>query len=217
MATAIDAGPPPAYIGFGSMAGRDAERTGEVVAQAARAAGVRAVIATGWGGLAAHTSADLHVIDQAPHDWLFPKMSAVVHHGGGGTTPAALAAGVPQVVCPFVADQPHWAQRMHAVGVAPRPIPHRALTVSALADAISHAVDDAALRHRAGELGEQIRSENGVATAVRELERCTAPEVQAEKRKCWPRKAQGRHSISALAPAQPRSIDRTSPSLSICA
>ncbi|USX53904.1 glycosyltransferase [Lentzea sp. HUAS12] len=166
----LDAGPAPVYIGFGSMAGRDAGRTGEIVAEAVRAAGVRAVVATGWGGLSAHESADLHVIDQAPHDWLFPRTSAVAHHGGGGTTAAALAAGTPQVVCPFVADQPHWAQRMHAVGVAPPPVPHRVLTVAALADAISQAVGDAALRRRAGELGERIRSENGVTTAVRELE-----------------------------------------------
>ncbi|WP_342670629.1 hypothetical protein [Lentzea jiangxiensis] len=52
-------------------------------------------------------------------------MSAVVHHGGGGTTAATLAAGTSQVVCPFVAGQPHWAQRMHAAGAAPRPLPHR--------------------------------------------------------------------------------------------
>ncbi|GLZ32055.1 glycosyl transferase family 1 [Lentzea sp. NBRC 105346] len=163
----LDAGPAPVYIGFGSMAGRDAQRTGDIVAEAVRAAGVRAIIATGWGGLAAQSSDDLLVIDQAPHDWLFSRVSAVVHHGGGGTTAAALAAGRPQVVCPFVADQPHWARRMHALGVAPEPVPHRKLTTSALASAISRALT---LGQRADDLGERIRAENGVATAVRELE-----------------------------------------------
>jgi hypothetical protein len=50
-------------------------------------------------------------------------LAAVVHHGGTGTTGAAVASGRPQVVCPFVADQPFWARRMHLLGVAPLPIP----------------------------------------------------------------------------------------------
>ena len=166
----VEAGSRPVYLGFGSMAGRDAQRTGDLVAEAVREAGVRAIVATGWGGLAAHSSGDLLVIDQAPHDWLFGRVAAVVHHGGGGTTAAALAAGVPQVVCPFVADQPHWAQRMHAVGVAPQPLPHRKITVSSLSEAIMRAVNDSALRQRAIDLRERIRAENGVSTAVRELE-----------------------------------------------
>lgn len=166
----LDAGPAPVYIGFGSMAGRDAQRTGDIVVEAVRAAGVRAIIATGWGGLAVRSSDDLLVIDQAPHDWLFGRVSAVVHHGGAGTTAAALAAGTPQVLCPFVADQPHWARRMHAVGVAPEPLPHRKLTVDALAEAITRATGDPALRQQADELGEQVRAENGVRAAVHALE-----------------------------------------------
>ncbi|MEU4539861.1 nucleotide disphospho-sugar-binding domain-containing protein [Streptosporangium sp. NPDC023825] len=55
-------------------------------------------------------------------------MAAIVHHGGSGTTGAALAAGRPQVICPFVADQPFWAARAHAAGVAPAPLP-QGLTV----------------------------------------------------------------------------------------
>ncbi|GAA0251537.1 hypothetical protein GCM10010492_59920 [Saccharothrix mutabilis subsp. mutabilis] len=123
LAQFLDAGAPPVYIGFGSMAGRDAERTGRVVVEAVRAAEVRAVLATGWGGIDAAASSDVLVIDHAPHDRLFPRMAAVVHHGGAGTTAAALAAGVPQVVCPLVADQPYWAQRAHSLGVAPPPVP----------------------------------------------------------------------------------------------
>ncbi|KOX18015.1 glycosyl transferase family 1 [Saccharothrix sp. NRRL B-16348] len=163
-------GPPPVYIGFGSMAGRDAERTGHTVADAVRRAGVRAVLATGWGGISATGSTDVHVIDQAPHDHLFPRMAAVVHHGGGGTTGAALAAGVPQVVCPFVADQPHWAQRVHALGVAPAPVRQQRLTADALATALTAAVREPEIRRRATEIGDLVRAENGVGDAVTALE-----------------------------------------------
>ncbi|MGO1056113.1 nucleotide disphospho-sugar-binding domain-containing protein [Crossiella sp. CA198] len=166
----LDEGPPPVYLGFGSMAGQ-AERTGAVVAEAVRRAGVRAVLATGWGGIAAvGDSPRVLVIEAAPHDWLFPRMSAVVHHGGGGTTGAALAAGRAQVVCPFVADQPHWAERMHSVGVAPVPVPQQRLTAEGLATAITAAVGDAALARRAEELSRVVRAEDGVTSAVRALE-----------------------------------------------
>lgn len=164
----LDGGPVPVHVGFGSMAGRDAARTAATVVQAVREAGVRAVLATGWGGIAATSNADdVLVIDQAPHDWLFPRTSVVVHHGGGGTTAAALAAGRPQVVCPFVADQPHWANRMHAVGVAPPPVRQQNLTAERLAAAITQA---GALRDPADQLGKEIRAEDGANAAVDALE-----------------------------------------------
>ncbi|MFD7659489.1 glycosyltransferase [Actinosynnema sp. NPDC059797] len=170
LAEFLSAGPPPVYVGFGSMAGRDAARTGRIVVEAVRAAGVRAVLATGWGGIAPPSTTEVHVIDQAPHQWLFPRTGAVVHHGGAGTTAAALAAGVPQVVCPFVADQPHWAHRAHAAGVAPPPLRQQRLTATALSEAITTAVHDEALRRRARELGTDIRAEDGVTRAVTALE-----------------------------------------------
>ncbi|MEV0680202.1 glycosyltransferase [Actinosynnema sp. NPDC050436] len=166
----LQAGPPPVYVGFGSMAGRDAERTGRIVVDAVREAGVRAVVATGWGGIASVASSDVHVIDHAPHQWLFPRTAAVVHHGGAGTTAAALASGRPQVVYPFVADQPYWAQRAHLAGVAPEPVRQQRMTVDRLAASISAATNDPAIRARADELGDLVRAENGTAVAVASLE-----------------------------------------------
>jgi UDP:flavonoid glycosyltransferase YjiC (YdhE family) len=42
---------------------------------------------------------------------------AVVTHGGSGTTMAALTRGLPQVVVPLFADQPHNAERIAAEGI----------------------------------------------------------------------------------------------------
>jgi sterol 3beta-glucosyltransferase len=167
-------GPTPVYIGFGSMAGRDPRRTTTIVTDAVRQAGVRAVPATGWGGIVTDIATDdVLVIDQVPHDWLFPRVSAVVHHGGGGTTGAALAAGRPQVVCPLVADQPHWADRVHATGVAPLPVRQQHLTAERLAAALAAVTGDVGMHDRAASLGQVIRAENGVATAVDALEHLT--------------------------------------------
>lgn len=164
-------GEPPVYVGFGSMAGTDPHRIGRIVAEAAQLARVRVVLVAGWGGIRLEApAADVLLLDQAPHDWLFPRMAAVVHHGGSGTTGAALASGRPQVVCPFVADQPFWAARMHAAGVAPAPQPQRRLSPDGLADAIRHAVTDRAMIDTAERLGHAIRGEDGVAVAVKVLE-----------------------------------------------
>jgi sterol 3beta-glucosyltransferase len=166
-----DGGEPLVFVGFGSMAGPDpAAATGEVV-QALRMAGVRGVLAAGWGGLSeASSPRDVFLAGEIPHETVFRRMAAVVHHGGAGTTAAAVRAGVPQVVCPFVADQPFWGERMHRLGVAPAPIAQSRLTVPALAAAIRRVVSDLAMSDAARRLGEQVRTENGVDTAVDLLE-----------------------------------------------
>ncbi|MFI7637419.1 glycosyltransferase [Nonomuraea sp. NPDC049400] len=171
LAAFLEAGPVPVYVGFGSMAGTDPQRVGRIVTEALRLAGVRAVLAAGWGGIQAGDLPDtVHQLDQAPHDWLLPRMAAIVHHGGAGTTGAALAAGRPQVLCPFVADQPFWAARAHAAGVAVPPQPQRRLTPDGLATAIRLAATDTAMAAAADDLGRRIRAENGAARAVTILE-----------------------------------------------
>src|SRR5439155_25864439 len=93
----LEAGPPPVYVGFGSMHNRDAERVTELVVEALKLSGQRGILFTGWNGLGAVAGSDrLFALESdTPHDWLFPRMAAVVHHGGAGTTAAALRAGVP--------------------------------------------------------------------------------------------------------------------------
>jgi sterol 3beta-glucosyltransferase len=95
----------------------------------------------------------------------------VVHHGGAGTTGAGLRAGVPAVVCPFFADQPFWARRVHALGAGPPPVPARRMSVARLERAISEAVHDPAMRQWAAALGERIRREDGVGQAGDIIER----------------------------------------------
>jgi UDP:flavonoid glycosyltransferase YjiC (YdhE family) len=163
----LEAGPPPVYIGFGSMSSRDPQEAGRLVLEALARAGQRAVILSGWSGL---QPADLPnsaiAVDSIPFSWLFPRCAAVVHHGGAGTTAAGLRAGVPSVVIPFFADQPFWGRRVAELGVGPAPIPRKKLTVEKLARAIETAVGDPGMRRRAADLGAKIRAENGIAGAV---------------------------------------------------
>jgi UDP:flavonoid glycosyltransferase YjiC (YdhE family) len=160
-------GPPPIYIGFGSMSSRNPQETADLVIEAIKKTKQRALLFSGWGGLHKENLPDsMLMIDSTPHDWLFPRVAAVVHHGGAGTTAAGLRAGVPSIVIPFLIDQPFWGKRVHELGVGPTPIPRRKLTVDRLAQAIQVAVTDKDMRQRAADLGAKIQAENGIANAV---------------------------------------------------
>jgi sterol 3beta-glucosyltransferase len=176
----IHSGEAPVYIGFGSIASRDAQATGRLVLEAVQRAGVRAVISSGWEGIAADAAPDnVMLIKGAPHDWLFPQMSAVVHHGGSGTTGAGLRAGKPTVIVPAGGDQPFWGRRVHELGAGTPPIPRKRLTVENLAAAIRAAVNDTSMRQCAESLGEAIRAENGVGNAVRIIQQALGEQQPA--------------------------------------
>lgn len=172
----LDGDGPVVYVGFGSMAGSDPERTARVIKEAVRLAGVRAVVGTGWGGIDPGKSDErILPVGDVPHGWLFTQVTAVVHHGGSGTTATALAAGRPQVVCPFVLDQPFFARRIHELGAAPAPLPQRHMDARKLARAIEMAVSNPAFTAVAGDLGGRIRAEGGTDQAVRLIEDATQP------------------------------------------
>lgn len=161
LADFLAAGPPPVYVGFGSMVPRDAEMTAMVVRAALKLAGVRGIVQ----GDPDTSDDQVLAVRDVPHSWLFPRMAAVVHHGGAGTTAAGLRAGVPTVVCPFFGDQPYWGERVAALGAGPAPLPFRTLTVPRLASRIRLAVQDQGMADRANELGLRIRDEDGVGRA----------------------------------------------------
>jgi sterol 3beta-glucosyltransferase len=166
----LSAGPPPVYVGFGSMRNRDPVATTALVVEALARAGQRGVLLVGKGAMCPEGLPDtLFPVASTSHSWLLPQMAAVVHHGGAGTTAAALRAGVPSFAVPFFADQPGWARTAHRLGVGPRPIPRRELTAARLAEAITQAVTDPAMRACAASLGARIRAEDGVGVAVEHI------------------------------------------------
>ncbi|WKX71689.1 nucleotide disphospho-sugar-binding domain-containing protein [Streptomyces sp. XD-27] len=169
----LGAGPPPVFIGFGSMGGGEGERLSGIATEALRRAGLRGILQAGWAGLAA-CGDDVLTVGDVPHALLFPRAAAVVHHAGAGTTAAALRAGVPSVPVPVTADQPFWARRVAALGAGTEPIPYRALTADRLAEALRQAVHDGAYRERAASAARRMAAEDGagrVAEVIRTLER----------------------------------------------
>ncbi|MCA1410675.1 glycosyltransferase family 1 protein [Bradyrhizobium sp. NBAIM20] len=168
----IEGGDRPVYVGFGSMPGIDPMSLTKLVLEALAKAGKRGVLATGGGALQGDLGGShVHFIESAPHTKLFPLMSACVHHGGAGTTGAALRAGKPNVICPFFGDQPFWGRRIDDLGVGPTPIDARNLSADCLAAAIAEATGSPSMQQRANKLGEAIRIEDGVASAIGFLRR----------------------------------------------
>ncbi|POO03020.1 UDP-glucuronosyl/UDP-glucosyltransferase [Trema orientale] len=139
----LEAGEKPIYIGFGSLPVQEPEKMTKIIVQALEITEQRGVINKGWGGLGnlEEPKEFVYLLDNCPHDWLFPRCSAVVHHGGAGTTAAGLKAACPTTVVPFFGDQPFWGERVHARGVGPAPIPVEEFSLDKLVDAIRFMLD----------------------------------------------------------------------------
>lgn len=113
-----------------------------------------------------------------PYSWLFRRCSLVIHHGGSGSTAAALHAGIPQIVCPFILDQFYWAERLCWLGVAPEPLGKKhvvpdnqdaeniMIAANALSSAIKHAMTPE-MRNQASKISRKIHSEDGIGEALK--------------------------------------------------
>jgi sterol 3beta-glucosyltransferase len=162
----LSVGEPPVCVSFGSMVNRNADRIYRAVIEAITELHQRCVILSGWSGLHGVQIPDsIFVLEDAPHDWLFPRCKAVIHHGGAGTTAAGLRAGIPNIVIPFAADQPFWAKRVLLLGAGPAPISVRRLTTQSLVQALVGA-SSPVIRGRARAIGSILRTEKGLETAI---------------------------------------------------
>ncbi|MFD8706455.1 glycosyltransferase [Kitasatospora sp. NPDC059648] len=170
----LRAGPPPVFIGFGSMAAGQGERLSGLAVEALRRARVRGVLQSGWSGLGSRED-DVLTIGELPHSHLFPRMAAVVHHAGAGTAAATLRAGVPSVPVPVAADQPFWAGRITRLGAATGPIPFAALTAARLGEAVRQAVEDRSYRDRAESVARRMAGEDGAARVVQAVAELPVP------------------------------------------
>ncbi|ROW07820.1 hypothetical protein VMCG_03372 [Cytospora schulzeri] len=163
LAAFLEAGPPPVYIGFGSIVVDDPNKLTRMIFDAISISGVRALVSKGWGGLGADSVGipdGVFMLGNCPHDWLFQKVSCVVHHGGAGTTAAGIKTGTPTVIVPFFGDQPFWGSMIAKAGAGPPPISYKDMTAQKLAEAITTALQPQT-QARAKELGEKIRQEKG--------------------------------------------------------
>ncbi|KAG0288961.1 Sterol 3-beta-glucosyltransferase [Linnemannia gamsii] len=171
----------PVYIGFGSMVVPDPDGMTRTIIEAVVKSGVRAIISKGWSdrvtsqddpaSASKKASAEeivipssVYMLKSVPHDWLFPQLSGCVHHGGAGTVAAGLRAGIPTVVKPFFGDQYFWGQRLEESGIG---VWCHELTAKKLTSALVTITTDEKMIKKAHAIGEKIRAEDGVGTAIK--------------------------------------------------
>ena len=176
----LAAGPPPIYIGFGSIVISNPTQLLDLAVAAVHATGHRALLAPGWSG---HTTTspnsnthpaytptsnqNTYILPtDIPHTHLFPHVLATIHHGGAGTTAASLRCGIPTITIPFFGDQFFWGAVVHNANAGPAPLPHAELTLEKLVCAIEEALRED-VRASAARLGKEIAMEEGVKEAVR--------------------------------------------------
>ncbi|KNA08647.1 hypothetical protein SOVF_160750 [Spinacia oleracea] len=181
----LNAGPKPIYVGFGSLPVQEPQKMTEIIVEALEITKQRGIINKGWGGLGdlAEPKESIYLLDNCPHDWLFPHCAAVVHHGGAGTTAAGLKAACPTSIIPFFGDQPFWGERVHDRGVGPPPISIDEFSLDKLVEAIKFMLDPQStikrpiglvealkalfVPERAIELAKAMENEDGVTGAVK--------------------------------------------------
>ena len=167
----LAAGDPPVFMSFGSSQLLAPERDIALMLEAARLAGVRAIIHT---NLPEHPPGPrdgrLYFVGRAPHRHLFPRCAAIVLHGGAGTTHAVARSGRPAVVVGFSQEQTSWGAELCRLGAACPPLRRRTVTPAQLAARLRDVLGSPALLRRAEEVGQKLRQEDGVAAAVRIIE-----------------------------------------------
>jgi sterol 3beta-glucosyltransferase len=166
-------GEPAVVVTLGSMMVANSESTMRLLIDAVAPSGRRLVVQRGWAFLWREFDflpPFVIMIDNVPHEWLFPRASVVIHHGGAGTTAACLRAGVPSIIIPFIFDHGFWAARTLAYGSTSGILPYRELS----AEKLSHLLLDTFSRYshyRAHALraASMVRQEPGVAAAARQI------------------------------------------------
>lgn len=162
----LQAGPPPVYIGFGSIVVEKPDDLTKLIFGAVKRAGIRALVSKGWGGLGeGNVPKDIFLLGNCPHDWLFQYVSCVVHHGGAGTSAIGIAMGKPTVVIPFFGDQPFWGAMIYRAGAGPEPVPYKNLTDEVLAESIKRALEPD-IQASVKAMSEKIAGENGAEDAA---------------------------------------------------
>jgi UDP:flavonoid glycosyltransferase YjiC (YdhE family) len=163
---------PVVYITFGTIFNKDMALFAKAV-EAARELPVSVVVTLGPGNDAdalGDQPPNVTVAEYIPQEELLPACAAVIAHGGSGTFLGTLAAGVPLVVVPLMADQYLNADAGVEGGVAVTVAPQDA-SVDALREALTHVLDDSEMRSRAGAVAEELAAMPAAEQVAEELVR----------------------------------------------
>ena len=162
----IDKGPPPVYVGFGSVIIKDPRKFTQMVVEVIHKVGCRVIIGQGWTGLGeGYLEKNIFCIGDSNHATLFKKVAGIIHHGGSGTTHTAAKAGIPQFIMPQIVDQYYWGDRIYKMGLGPSPIVPKKVKSTDLVK-VFESLTNGRYRNNAIELSEKMKHEDGVERSL---------------------------------------------------
>jgi len=161
---------PTVYAGFGSMKKGNPEKIATEIIKGCKALNMQVIISSGWGGLAVgpqfKNDPEVLFLDSVSHSKLFPLVKVVLHHGGIGTTHAALRAGTPSVIVPFIVDQPWWAHKLYKQKLGPKSLPLRKLKSKNVSKRISQALT---FKQNVIDVSQKMNEDKGIEETLRIL------------------------------------------------
>ncbi|CAE8587505.1 unnamed protein product, partial [Polarella glacialis] len=176
LASFLGSGPPPVYLGWGSMTAISAAHMTKLAVATLLKTGQRGIVMKRWAELgpehldtaelSEYAAENVFFASVLPHEWLFPKCSRIVSHGGSGTTAATLRSGRPAVITPVFLDQFDFAESVETLGVGVSTCQFNKVSAQQLASCILKCASDESIMAKAAELGARLDAENGVSNAV---------------------------------------------------
>lgn len=156
------------YAGFGSMKKGNPQKVTTEIIKGVKKLNMQVLVSTGWGGLVLSqefiNDPDVMFVKSVSHTKIFPLVKVILHHGGIGTTHAALRAGTPSVIVPFIVDQPWWAHKLHTQKLGPKSLPFRKLKSKKVSTRIVEA-----LRYKQNvmNVSNKMKTDNGIKNTIR--------------------------------------------------
>ncbi|MGA0082815.1 MAG: glycosyltransferase [Candidatus Nanopelagicales bacterium] len=160
------------YAGFGSMKKGNPQKITAEIIKGVKKLNMQVLVSTGWGGLAVSqdfvNDPDVMFVKSVSHTKIFPLVKVILHHGGIGTTHAALRAGTPSVIVPFIVDQPWWAHKLHKQELGPKSLPLRKLKSEKVSQRILQALK---YQNNVFNVAQDMKLDNGVVETIKILQK----------------------------------------------
>lgn len=171
----LEAGDAPAILALGAMSFEEESEKEklDLFVNAFRKTGCRAIIQGFQKTIQNYELPETMIAcGSVPHSWLFQQGKFVIHHCGFGTSAATMIWGIPSIPIPHVLDQMGFAARLYDKNVATKPIKAKDLSEQSIIDAIKEMNDTYEEKKKnALILSQKIKAEDGVAEAVRLIEK----------------------------------------------
>jgi sterol 3beta-glucosyltransferase len=125
---------------------------------------IPAIVVTGFGGLISLSDVkenpQFYFSEQVPFSQILSKVYGIIHHGGAGTTQSGLRYGCATLIIPHLIDQFMWNQMMFDLGVGPKGIAIKDISVEKLLPLVQGLWENPIYKEKAKVLSIKMKNED---------------------------------------------------------